>query len=222
MILSRNFIQISKWRVLAFAVAGIVSIPLGVMLLSFLTPATEIWRHMADNLLAELFVNTAYLVTGVLFLTFILGVSLGWLTSVCEFPGRRFLNWALLLPLAMPTYVLAFVLLGLFDFTGPVQAAWRKLLPSYSSFFPQIRSTGGIILVMSLALYPYVYLLSRNAFTTMGKRATEAAQALGVSRTTAFFRVGIPLARPWIAGASQAQRPRFRSPAEGRPPHPDG
>ena len=156
MVRNRRFKQINVWRVLPFAIAAAVSIPLGVILMSFLTPTADIWRHMVDNLLHELFVNTAYLVGGVLFLTFILGVSLAWLTGVCEFPGSRILKWALLLPLAMPTYVLAFVFLGLFDFSGPVQTAWRHVMPAHPSVFPQIRSTGGVIMVMSLALYPYV------------------------------------------------------------------
>lgn len=87
----------------------------------FLASEREIWRHLADTLLADLLTNTAILAAGVLSGTFILGVSLAWLTGVCEFPGRKVFSWALLLPLAMPTYVPAFVALGLFDYSGPVQ-----------------------------------------------------------------------------------------------------
>jgi len=128
-----------------------------------------------------------------------LGVSLAWLTATCDFPGRKWLSWALLLPLAVPAYVLAFVFVGLFDYTGPIQTYARELVGEVP--FPPIRSTGGVILVMSLALYPYVYLIARNAFLTQGRRALEAAQSLGLTPWQAFFRVVLPMARPWIAGS---------------------
>ncbi len=111
----------------------------------------------------------------------------------------RIFAWALLLPLAMPTYVLAFVTLGLFDLSGPVQTFLRSWSGTGKIWFPQVRSAPGIILVMSFALYPYVYLLARSAFKTQGKRALEAAQSLGCSRMASFFKVALPMARPWIA-----------------------
>jgi iron(III) transport system permease protein len=128
-----------------------------------------------------------------------LGVSLAWLTAVCNFPGRKFFSWGLMLPLAMPAYVLAFVQVGLLDFTGPVQTVLRGWFGS-SAWFPPIRSTGGVVLVLTLAFYPYVYLLARNAFITQGLRAVEAAQMLGYTRFQAFWKVALPMARPWIAG----------------------
>ena len=102
-----------------------------------------------------------------------------------------------MLPLAMPAYVAAFVMIGLFDFTGPVQSLLRAWFGS-STWFPPIRSVGGVILVLSLTLYPYVYLLARNAFMTQGKRALEVGQSLGLSRTAGFFKLALPMARPWI------------------------
>ena len=104
-----------------------------------------------------------------------------------------------MLPLAMPAYVLAFSQLGLFDFTGPLQS-WLRERFGDSSWVPNIRSTPGVILVMSLAFYPYVYLLARNAFASMGRRALEVGQSLGLSRWQGFRRVALPMARPWIAG----------------------
>ena len=145
--------------------------------------------------------NTFWLVTGVSTGTIVLGVSLAWLTAVCDFPGRRFFTWALLLPLAMPTYVLAFVSLGLFDYAGPVQT-WLRTWFGSSSWFPDIRAAGGVVTILTLALYPYVYLLSRNAFQTQGKRLIEAAETLGCSPCRAFFQVVLPMARPWIAGGA--------------------
>ncbi|HSD59640.1 MAG TPA: iron ABC transporter permease, partial [Burkholderiales bacterium] len=126
-------------------------------------------------------------------------VSLAWLTAVCEFPGRRFFSWALLLPLAIPAYVSGFVFISLLDFSGPVQSALREWLGP-GIWFPKVRGRLGVIVVMVLALYPYVYLLARNAFLTQGRRALEAAQSLGLSRIQGFFRVALPMARPWIAG----------------------
>ena len=130
----------------------------------------------------------------------LLGVSLAWFTAVCEFPGRKFFSWALLLPLAIPAYVTAFVALGLFDYIGPVQTALRAWLGPDLFWFPNVRSRMGVIIVMVLAFYPYVYLLARNAFLTQGKRSLEAAQSLGFNRTQGFFKLALPMARPWIAG----------------------
>jgi len=190
---------LDSWRLITFGMALMVALPLSVILWSFNYPAREIWQHLARHLLTELLLNTAILAGGVLSGTFILGVSLAWLTGVCEFPGRKVFSWALLLPLAIPTYVLAFVFLGILDFSGPVQTMLREWFPRSRAWFPNIRSAGGIIIVMTLALYPYVYLLTRDAFKTQGKRAMEAALSLGWNRTSSFFKVALPMARPWIA-----------------------
>lgn len=178
--------------------ASLVLIPVGVLLSSFLTPADDIWRHLVETTLADLVVNTLWLAIGVAIGTATLGVGLAWLTAVCDFPGRKVFSWALLLPLAIPAYVTAFVALGLFDFTGPVQSALRAWFGS-SAWFPNVRGRFGVIVVMTLALYPYVYLLARNAFATQGRRVLEAAQSLGLSRAQGFLKVALPMARPWIA-----------------------
>jgi iron(III) transport system permease protein len=191
---------LGSWRLIAFGLALTVALPLTVILWSFSYETQDIWQHLARHMLADLLMNTAMLAAGVLVITLILGVSLAWLTGVCDFPGRNIFNWALLLPIAMPTYVLAFVTLGIMDFSGPVQTFLRAWFPASKEWFPNVRSAGGVIIVMSLALYPYVYLLARSAFRTQGKRAMEAAQSLGWSRTSSFFKVALPMARPWIAG----------------------
>lgn len=102
--------------------------------------------------------------------------------------------------MAIPAYVTAFVALGLFDFTGPIQTTLRNTFDSDLTWFPEVRGRMGVIVVMSLAFYPYVYLLARNAFLTQGKRSLEVAQSLGFNRIQGFFRVALPMARPWIAG----------------------
>ncbi|HYD81150.1 MAG TPA: iron ABC transporter permease [Paucimonas sp.] len=190
---------LSGWRLAAAAVSLITLVPLAVVLSSFLSPQPDIWGHLMQNVLPELLSNTFWLVLGVALGTGFLGVTLAWLTAVCEFPGSRFFSWALMLPLALPAYVMAFASIGLLDFTGPLQTWLRECFGS-SAWFPRIRSRGGVILVMTLTLYPYVYLLARNAFLTQGKRALEAGQSLGLSRSAGFFKIALPMARPWIVG----------------------
>ena len=199
----RNRGSIWNWRgwgpLRALAIAALTLVPLVVVLASFFDPQPEVWSHLATYVLPGVLWNTVVLIFGVGAGVLFLGVPLAWLTAVCDFPGRRFFAWSLMLPLAMPAYVLAFVQVGLLDFTGPVQTWLRDWLGS-SNWFPPIRSTGGVVLVLTLAFYPYVYLLARNAFITQGLRAVEAAQALGYTRAQAFWKVALPMARPWIAG----------------------
>ena len=186
------------WVLAALLIASLTLVPVTVVLYSLLTPEHEIWAHLVEFQLPQLLSNTFWLVMGVGLGVGILGVSLAWLTAVCEFPGRRHFSWALLLPLAIPAYVTAFVAIGLLDFIGPVQTMAREWWGPID--FPSIRSRGGVIAVMTLALYPYVYLITRNAFLTQGKQALEVAQSLGLSPVTGFFLVGLPMARPWIVG----------------------
>ncbi len=181
----------------ALAVAALVLVPVVVTFSSFAQVEGDILAHLAEFVLPELLGNTLWLVFGVGIGVSVLGVSLAWLTAMCEFPGRRLFDWALLLPLALPAYVTAFVAIGLLDFTGPLQTSLREAFGPLN--LPEIRSRSGVILVMTLALYPYVYLIAKNAFATQGAIALEAAQSLGLSRTQGFFRVALPMARPWIA-----------------------
>ena len=187
------------WQVSTLLIAFLVLVPLVTLLLSFFHSEPQIWEHILQTMMSRLLINTTILVTGVAVCTTLIGVSLAWFTGICDFPGRRFFSWALLLPMAMPTYVLAFVWLGLLDFSGPVQTGLRNMFGS-GFRLPEFRSVGGVIQTMTLALYPYVYLLTKNGFSTQGARAIEAAESLGCSRVQAFFRVALPMAWPWIAG----------------------
>ncbi|MFO7305604.1 MAG: iron ABC transporter permease [Gammaproteobacteria bacterium] len=177
-------------------------VPLAVVLSAVLTPEVEVWSHLLQYVLPEVIANTIVLVVGVSLGAAVLGTLLAWVTSACEFPGRRFFEWALLLPLAMPAYVLAFIAIGYLDYAGPLQSWLREVFGS-SRWVPPIRSTGGVIAVLTLSLYPYVYLLARAAFLSQGRRAQEAARSLGMSAARAWWRVVLPMARPWIvAGAA--------------------
>lgn len=185
------------WRVPSLLLAGVVVLPLLVVFAAWLQPEAEIWRHLADTVLAELVTNTLMLLAGVTCGVLVIGVGLAWLTTMCEFPGRRFFDWALMLPLAMPAYVLAFVAAGLFDYAGPLQTLLREHFGPVS-WVPDVRSAGGVIAVMTLVFYPYVYMLARAAFLTQGRATLEAARTLGLGPWQAFFRAVLPMARPAI------------------------
>ncbi len=201
----RLFIRERRWQFASLPFAGLVALPLLVVFSGWLHPENEVWRHLAETVLAELVSNTLILVAGVAAGVLVLGVGLAWLTAMCEFPGRRLFDWALMLPLAIPAYVLAFVALGLFDYTGPLQTFLRASFGPDGFWFPQIRSSGGVVTVMTLVLYPYVYMLARSAFLTQGRGTLEAARILGLGPWSTFFRVAIPMARPAIvAGTSLA------------------
>ena len=159
---------------------------------------------LLETQMLRLLGNTLVLSVGVVAGVVLLGVSLAWLTSLCEFPGRRWLDWALMLPFAVPAYVLAFVMIGLLDFAGPLQSLLRSWLGNDFRMF-SIRSTGGVIFVLVLVFYPYVYMLARGAFLAQGRGLMEAARILGHSPWHAFWRVALPMARPAIgAGAALA------------------
>jgi iron(III) transport system permease protein len=190
-----------RTRLLSTALALTLCIPalapLIVIAFAAIAPDTVIWGHLSRFVLPEVVRNTVLLVAGVALLSGLLGTLLAWLTAMCDFPARRFFEWALLLPLAIPAYVLAFVAVGFLDYAGPLQSLLREVFGT-SAWFPRIRSLGGAVAVLSLATYPYVYLLARSAFLTQGRRAMEAAQSLGYGRAAASWKVALPMARPWI------------------------
>jgi iron(III) transport system permease protein len=193
-----------RWYPLVFVIAALVLLPLSVLLLSWQSIDAQIWSHLWDTQMPRLLGNTLTLIVGVGIGVTLLGVSLAWLTSLCEFPGRRWLDWALMLPFAIPAYVLAFVFVGLLDFAGPVQTLLREWF-GMGLRLPRVRSTGGVIIVLILVFYPYVYLLARTAFLAQGKGLMEAARVLGQSPWQAFWRVALPMARPAIgAGVALA------------------
>jgi iron(III) transport system permease protein len=171
---------------------------------SFARPARDVWAHLWRTQLVELTLNTVALVAGVGLGTLVIGTALGWLVTSYEFPGRRLFEWALILPLALPAYVMGFAMLGLLDYPGPVQTALRQYL-GQSAALPNPRAYGGVVLVMTLVFYPYVYLLARTAFREQGAATLETARTLGRSRWQAFRQVSLPMARPsLVAGASLA------------------
>ena len=198
----------SHWlRIFAVVIAGLISLPV-VIILSYIANANgELWQHLIDTVLNDYLLNSSLLLLGVGAGVLLLGVPTAWLTSMCSFPGRRLLSWALLLPLAMPAYIIAYTYAGLLDFAGPVQTWIRDLTGlSYGDYwFFEIRSLGGAIIMMSLVLYPYVYLMARAAFLEQSVSSIEVGCSLGYSRWQAMWSLALPMARPAIiAGLSLA------------------
>ena len=189
-------------RYAAAITVALLSVPALLPMLSaaaaWLSPATEVWQHQLQHVLPRVAVNTALLLALVGIATAILGTTLAWLVAAHEFPGRGFFSWALLLPLAVPGYVLAVVFAGALDYAGPLQGWLREQL-GQGLRLPAIRSLGGAAVVLTLCLYPYVYMLARVAFETAGSRGLEVAQSLGLGRAAAFRKAVLPAARPAIA-----------------------
>ncbi|MEX0603129.1 MAG: iron ABC transporter permease [Marinobacter sp.] len=191
-----------RWLFSAFATTFIVALPVFAVFYLALFPEENIWPHLIDTTLPRYLDNTIRLMLGVAFLTLFLGVSTAWAVTVCEFPGRRFFEWALLLPFAVPAYVIAYVYTDLLDYAGPVQIAlrdWFGWTSARDYWFPQIRSLGGATVMIGLVLYPYVYLLSRAAFLEQSPSLFAVSRSLGHSALSTFFRVVLPIARPAIA-----------------------
>ncbi len=189
------------WRVPVLLMAALVLLPVTVIVLSWGDAQTSVWTHLIETQLGSLLSNTLILIVGVGLWVIVLGVSLAWLTAVCEFPGRRWLDWALMLPLAVPTYVVAFVALGLLEYSGPVQTLWRSWFGA-DAWFPEVRSPVGMIFVMTTVLYPYVYMLARSAFVVQGRGLMDASRLLGLGPWASFVRVALPMARPAIAAGA--------------------
>lgn len=194
--------HIIRKRIISKSVLGLISlfmlIPILIVLLSWTQPVAEIWTHMREYVLPQVLKNTAILLLMVTVISGSIGTALAWVTSMYRFPGQRFFSWALMLPLAMPAYVLAFVTVGIVDFSGPLQTVLRDM--GMSTSIPSVRNVWGAGLILSLAFYPYVYLLARQAFLSQGRRAIEAGQMLGLSRSRVLFRLALPQALPWIIG----------------------
>ena len=188
---------IYAWQLSAWLLAGLVSAPIAAVALNLLLPRADVWRHLADTILWELTRNTAWLLAGVGLGAGTLGTALAWLVVAHRFPGRRFFEWSLMLPLAIPGYVRGFVFVALFEYSGPVQTALRDV--SGSGTFFDVRSGWGLVAVLSLVLYPYPYLMARSAFASLGAAPLEAARGMGLTPRQTFWRVVLPLARPAIA-----------------------
>jgi iron(III) transport system permease protein len=182
-----NFI----WYLLSFAVALLLLIPVLYIGFGLFSPADDTWHHIVEHLLPAYVANTTALLLGMAGLTLLLGVPTAWLVSNCEFPLRKFLSWALMLPLAIPAYINAYTYKWLFT---------KGLFNIWFGLHIDVMHLGGAIWVLSVVLYPYIYLIARNAFEQQAQSLGEASALLGKSKTYTFFHITLPLARPAIIG----------------------
>jgi iron(III) transport system permease protein len=194
--------RVNPWTVATLLVALVVAMPILSIPWLALFPEENIWPHLISTVLPGYVLTTLGLMFGVSFGVLSMGVICAWLVTMCRFPGRGFFEWALLLPMAMPAYVIAYVYTDLLEYAGPVQSILRQLFGWHGAseyWFPEIRSLGGAIAMMSLVLYPYVYLLSRAAFLEQSVGLLDASRTLGCNPWQTFWRVSVPMARPSIA-----------------------
>ena len=193
--------RVGGWTVGALLVAALIAVPLLAVFYLALAPSEDIWPHLVSTVL-PLYVSTTFgLMLGVGLCTLAIGVGTAWLVTMTRFPASRLFEVALLLPLAMPAYIVAYVYADMLEYAGPVQGFLRQVFGWGSPrdyWFPEIRSLGGAITMMSLVLYPYVYLLSRAAFLEQSVCVLEVSRTLGENPWRSFFRVALPLARPAV------------------------
>ena len=188
--------------IFSFALAVLVALPvLAVGANLFAGGTGETWGHLMATVLPEYVANSVWLCLGVGIGVAAMGTGAAWLVALNDFPGRRIAEWALLLPMAMPAYVLAYTYTDFLQFVGPLQTGLRESFGWQKGDYwsPEVRSLGGAIVLFSCVLYPYVYLLVRTAFLERAGGMIEAARALGLNPWQGFWRVSIPLARPAIA-----------------------
>jgi len=199
---SRIFGSHGGWAAISFFAAALIIVPIAALIYIAAESSGGTWPHLAAYVIPPAARDTFLLLTGVGVITIVVGTSAAWIVSAYDFPGRSWLDWALLLPLAVPTYIIAYAYLDVLHPVGPVQTALRAIFGIANPQdlrLPDIRSMGGCILLLGFALYPYVYLTARALFLMQAASLIEAAQTLGAGRAGVFFRVALPLARPAIA-----------------------
>lgn len=192
------------WSVGAVAIAALILLPVAAVLARLAEPSGGVWAHLAATLLPVYITTSLALVAGVVALSVAIGVGAGWLVAAFDFPGRRLFEWALILPMTVPGYVIAIVYFDLLGYAGPVQTALRAATGWGRGDYrlPPVASLPGAAVLMALVLYPYVYLLARTAFLRQSRHLMEAARSLGIGPWAAFGRVALPLARPAIAAGA--------------------
>ncbi|SNY92483.1 iron(III) transport system permease protein [Cohaesibacter sp. ES.047] len=179
----------------------LVTLPIIALVVIAFGDAGDVWPHLVSTVLPRSVMTTIWLMLGVGTMTALIGVSTAWLVTMCRFPGQQIFQWALLIPLAIPTYIVAYASVELLDYSGPAQSALRWLFGFRNArdyWFPEVRSLGGAIVVMSLVLYPYVYLTSRATFLLQSACALDVSRTLGAGPVRLFAAVALPLARPAI------------------------
>ncbi|TVR63812.1 MAG: iron ABC transporter permease [Gemmatimonadales bacterium] len=192
--------HLTPWTLVTFAIVALVLLPLASVLLGIFGESSDTWRHLASTVLADYLGNSAILALGVGVLTLVIGVGTAWLVATCEFPGRRFLETGLILPLAMPTYIMAYTYAEVLSHSGPVQGVLQIFLDpvTTASIRTGLMSLPGAVFILSLVLYPYVYLITRASFLKQSGGILETSRILGKSGWASFRQVALPMARPAV------------------------
>ncbi|MDK1289259.1 ABC transporter permease [Pseudoalteromonas umbrosa] len=197
-------IKLSNWQITAWVIGICLSTPLAFLIFESLQGESEVFSHLWDTVLWDYISNTIWLIAGVLLLSSLIALPLGWLTAYCHFPGKRMFEWALMLPLAMPTYIIAYVYTDLLDYAGPVQIFLRDWFGWTSPddyWFFDIRTLPGAIVMIALVLYPYLYLIFKTALREQSFKLVQASQLMGLSPFQSFLKVSLPLSRGAIVAA---------------------
>ena len=190
--------SLSRWQLLAWLIGLLLVTPLGFLLFESLQGDSDVFQHLFDTVLWDYTRNTLLLILGVGLLSCVIALPLAWLTAYCDFPGRKQFEWALMLPLAMPTYLIAYVYTDLLDYAGPVQIALREWFGWQSPddyWFFDIRTLTGAIVMIALVLYPYLFLIFKTALREQSFKLVQTSQLMGLSPIQSFLRVSLPLGR---------------------------
>lgn len=191
----------SSWKVASWSVAALLVLPILAIFYTAIGESDELFRHLFSTVLPTYTWNTFLLVVGTMFLSLVFGLPSAWLMAMCRLPGEKVLQWALVLPLAMPGYIVGYIYTDWFDFAGPIQIWLRNTLDltPQQYWFPDLRTLPGAMTILALVLYPYVYLLARSAFMEQSSSLLQSARLLKCTPWQSFVRVSLPLARPAIA-----------------------
>tara|TARA_B100000029_G_C17577650_1_gene958663 strand:+ start:386 stop:2041 length:1656 start_codon:yes stop_codon:yes gene_type:complete len=195
----------NKSKLLFLGSLFIFIIPILIIFLHIFVPTSELWSHLIENVLFLYITNTLIIVFWVIIFTLVLGVSTAWLMNMCKFPGQKIYKWMLMLPLAIPAYVLAYIYAGFFEPSGMIFNLFDEYLGLGPTIYKtvEMRNIYGVIFILSFALYPYVYLLTLSSFSEQSYCAAEVGKSMGLSPIQIFTKINIPLARPGIiAGLS--------------------
>lgn len=192
----------NKWLTAAWAISIMLVLPALFLFLQSIGSDTELFEHLWATVLSDYIVNTVQLVALVLIFSSLFAIPAAWLIAMCDFPGRQYFQWLLMLPLAMPAYVVAYIYTDLFDFSGPIQRTLRALFQSDVAvgqyWFFEIRNVPGAALMLAIVLYPYLYLIARTAFLEQGSHLFQVSRSLGKKPWQSFRRIAMPLCRPAI------------------------
>jgi len=198
-LVKRQYYFWNKWIGYSLLILCVIATPVLTIVFKLFDSPGESWPHFVDSLLLVYFQNTLMLLTGVAVFTFLIGVSTAWFVANYEFPGRKYFEWLLILPLSFPGYIMAYTYVGILDYSGPIQSFLRNSFDiQVKGSLIDIMNLPGAIFILSITLYPYVFLIARSSFQQQSKSLQDAAFLLGSNRTSAFFKVVLPMTRPAI------------------------